>query len=83
MGVALGLIGSRSSYSADGVKGNTLAVEVINAKGGFLGKYPIKLRIRDTQTKPEVGVKEAKDLIMSTYFSYKTLADKGFLQVEK
>ena len=29
-----------------------------------MGKYPIKLIVRDDQTKPDVGVREAKDLIL-------------------
>jgi branched-chain amino acid transport system substrate-binding protein len=39
-------------------------VEEINAKGGFLGRHKIELFIRDTQTKPDVGVREVKDLIL-------------------
>lgn len=64
LGVALGLTGTGALYSADQVEAVKLAVEEINAKGGFLGKHKIELFIRDTQTKPDVGVREVKDLIL-------------------
>jgi branched-chain amino acid transport system substrate-binding protein len=64
LGVALGLTGTGALYSRDGKNAVELAVEEINKGGGFLGKHPIKLFIRDTQTKPDVGVREAKDLIL-------------------
>lgn len=64
LGVALGLTGAGALYSADGVAGIKLAVEEINAKGGFLGQHKIELFIRDSQTKPDVGVREVKDLIL-------------------
>ncbi|MBU1706075.1 ABC transporter substrate-binding protein [Patescibacteria group bacterium] len=64
LGVALGLTGAGALYSADGVEGIKLAVEEINAKGGFLGKHKVELFIRDSQTKPDVGVREVKDLIL-------------------
>ncbi len=64
LGVALGLTGTGALYSADQVEGIKLAVEEINAKGGLLGKHKIELFIRDTQTKPDVGVREVKDLIL-------------------
>jgi branched-chain amino acid transport system substrate-binding protein len=64
LGVALGLTGTGALYSKDGVDAIKLAVDEINARGGFLGKHPIKLFIRDDQTKPDVGVRETKDLIL-------------------
>ena len=64
LGVALGLTGAGALYSADQVEGIKLAVEEINAKGGFLGQHKVELFIRDTQTKPDVGVREVKDLIL-------------------
>lgn len=64
LGVALSLTGTGALYSAEQVNGIKLAVEEINAKGGFLGKYKIKLHIADTQTKPDVGVRVVKDLIL-------------------
>jgi len=64
LGVALGLTGTGALYSADQVEAIKLAVEEINVKGGFLGRHKIELFIRDTQTKPDVGVREVKDLIL-------------------
>ncbi|UCF03517.1 MAG: ABC transporter substrate-binding protein [Deltaproteobacteria bacterium] len=64
LGVALAITGTGALYCKDGVDAISLAVEEINAQGGFLGKHPIKLFTRDTHTKPDVAVREAKDLIL-------------------
>jgi len=64
LGVDLAITGTGALYCKDGVDAIKLAVEEINAKGGFLGEHPIKLFIRDSHTKPDVAVREAKDLIL-------------------
>ena len=64
LGVNLAITGTGALYCKDGVDAIKLAVEEINGKGGFLGKHPIKVFIRDTQTKPDIAVREAKDLIL-------------------
>ena len=64
LGVNLAITGTGALYCKDGVDAIKLAVGEINAKGGFLGKHPIELFIRDTHTKPDVAVREAKDLIL-------------------
>jgi branched-chain amino acid transport system substrate-binding protein len=64
LGVNLAITGTGALYCKDGTDAIKLAVNEINAEGGFLGKHPIKLFIRDTHTKPDVGVREAKDLIL-------------------
>jgi len=64
LGVALAITGTGALYCKDGVDAINLAVDEINAQGGFLGKHPIKLFTRDTHTKPDVAVREAKDLIL-------------------
>jgi branched-chain amino acid transport system substrate-binding protein len=64
LGVNLAITGTGALYCKDGVDAIKLAVEEINGKGGFLGKHPIKLFIRDSQTKPDIAVREAKDLIL-------------------
>jgi branched-chain amino acid transport system substrate-binding protein len=64
LGVNLAITGTGALYCKDGTDAIKLAVDEINAEGGFLGKHPIKLFIRDTHTKPDVGVREAKDLIL-------------------
>ena len=64
LGVNLAITGTGALYCKDGVDAIKLAVKEINDQGGFLGKHPIKLFIRDTQTKPDIAVREAKDLIL-------------------
>jgi len=64
LGVNLAITGTGALYCKDGVDAIKLAVEEVNAQGGFLGKHPIELFIRDTHTKPDVAVREAKDLIL-------------------
>ena len=48
LGVNLAITGTGALYCKDGVDAIKLAVEEINAQGGFLGKHPIELFIRDT-----------------------------------
>ena len=64
LGVNLAITGTGALYCKDGVDAIKLAVEEINAQGGFLGQHSIELFIRDTHTKPDVAVREAKDLIL-------------------
>lgn len=64
LGVALSFTGTGALYSAEQMEGIQLAVDEINAKGGFLGKHKIKLFSVDTQTKPDVAVRVVKDLIL-------------------
>ena len=64
LGADLAITGTGALYCKDGVDAIKLAVDEINAQGGFLGKHPIKLFIRDTHTKPDVAVRGAKDLIL-------------------
>lgn len=64
LGVDLPSTGNGASPGMDGIAAIKLAVDEINKQGGFLNKYPIKTFIRDTQTKPDVAVREAKDLIL-------------------
>jgi branched-chain amino acid transport system substrate-binding protein len=91
LGVALGLTGTGALYSKDGVDAIKLAVDEINAQGGFLKKHPIKLFIRDTHTKPDDAVRETKDLILrdkvrtvlGTYSSACAVAIKPVCQEHK
>lgn len=64
LGVDLAISGTGALYCKDGIDAIKLAVDEINTQGGFLGKHPIKLFVRDTHTKPDVAVREAKDLIL-------------------
>lgn len=84
LGVALGLSGTGAPYSRESVEGIELAVNEINAEGGFLDEHPIKLFIRDTQTKPKIAEKVVNELIqqhkvkaiIGTYSSDTSLAIK-------
>lgn len=91
LGVVLGLSGTGAPYSKEAVEGIETAVNEINAQGGFLGKHPIKLFIRDTQTRPQVAEKVVKDLIQNdkvrcvigTYSSACALAIKPICRENK
>lgn len=63
LGVALGLSGTGAPYSQEAVEAIEVAANEINTRGGLLGRYPIKLFIRDTQTNPQVATKVVTNLI--------------------
>ena len=63
LGTALGISGTGAPYSKEAVEAIQIAVDEINARGGFLGRHPIKLFNKDTQTRPEVAQKVVQDLI--------------------
>ena len=64
LGAIFEFTGYGAVYSKHSFQGVELAVEEINSQGGFLGKHPIKLFSRDSQTKPDIGIREARDLIL-------------------
>lgn len=63
LGVALGLTGTGAHYSQQAAEAIEMAVNEINSNGGFLGRHPIRLFIRDTQTRADVAAKVAEKLI--------------------
>jgi branched-chain amino acid transport system substrate-binding protein len=63
IGILYGLGGAAAPYTKPAVTGHELAVDEINAKGGVLGRK-LQLVVRDDQSKPDVGVREARDLIL-------------------
>ena len=65
IGVTLPTTGPGANYSVRPIKGLPLIAAEINKRGGLLGKHPIELYFRDTQTKPDVGAREARSLIMN------------------
>jgi branched-chain amino acid transport system substrate-binding protein len=91
LGVVLGLTGPGAAYSNEGLDAIKLAVEQINAKGGFLGKHVIKLFVADDQNKPDVAVNVTKDLILrdgvrcvlGTYASDCAIAIKSICKEQK
>jgi branched-chain amino acid transport system substrate-binding protein len=88
LGVALGLSGTGETYSGQALEGIELAVDQINARGGLPGKHPVRLFVRDTETRPDKAVAAVGDLIASgkvrcvigTYSSAAALAVKPLLQ---
>lgn len=88
LGVALGLSGTGESYSRQALEGIELAVNEINAKGGLLKSHPIRLAIRDTQTRPDAATRVVRELIdakrvgcvIGTYSSATALAIKPLLR---
>jgi branched-chain amino acid transport system substrate-binding protein len=56
--------GAMSMYGISSEAGGQIAVEEINAGGGILGR-PLKMITRDDKLNPEVGLREAKDLLLS------------------
>lgn len=61
VGYVADLTGACAPIAEDGLNGSKLAVEMLNAKGGILGQ-PVELIVRDSQTKPEEGGKQAREL---------------------
>lgn len=51
-------------YGVPDRAGVEIAVKEINKAGGILGR-PLEMVARDDKLKPEVGVREAKDLILN------------------
>jgi len=64
LGVVLSLTGGGALYCKDGVDAIQLAVEEINAKGGFLGKHKIAVFVGDDRADPKEAVKITQDLIL-------------------
>lgn len=64
VGYVAGLSGACSGIAEDGLNGSKLAAEHLNANGGILGR-PVELLIRDSQTKPDEGGRQARDLVAS------------------
>jgi branched-chain amino acid transport system substrate-binding protein len=91
LGVAMGLTGTGAPWSADTVNGVEMAVDEINSRGGLLKKHPIKLFIKDTQTRLDVAEQVVKDLIrkdkvqsiIGTYSSATALAIKPICRDNK
>ena len=71
VGVLYGLGGAAAPYTKPAVTGHEMAVDEINAAGGLLGRK-VQLVIRDDQSKPDVGVREARDLILKEKVDFLT-----------
>jgi branched-chain amino acid transport system substrate-binding protein len=69
IGLIYGLGGIAAAYTKPAIAGHEMAVDEINAKGGVLGRK-LQLVVRDDQSKPDVGVREARDLILKEKVDY-------------
>jgi branched-chain amino acid transport system substrate-binding protein len=65
IGVLMPSTGAGANYSERPIKGLPLVAAEINKRGGLLGKHPIELIFRDDQTKPDVGARETRSLILN------------------
>jgi branched-chain amino acid transport system substrate-binding protein len=91
IGVLLPTTGPGANYCERSIRGLPLIAAEINKKGGLLGKHPIELYFRDTQTKPDVGAREARSLILNekvkvligTYSSAVALAIQEIVHEQK
>lgn len=64
IGMATSLSGAIALFGVANENGAQLAVDQLNAAGGVLGR-PVELIVRDDQARPEEGVSQARDLIIS------------------
>jgi branched-chain amino acid transport system substrate-binding protein len=62
-----GFTGFCAPYDLPALNGIRLAADQINAKGGLLGKYPIKIVSRDTHSDPVVTLTTTKELLSSIH----------------
>jgi ABC-type branched-subunit amino acid transport system substrate-binding protein len=69
IGYLASLTGFCGSFSQDYVKGAQQAVKEINAEGGVLG-HPLQLIVRDDKAEPNVGVSQARDLVLSEHVRF-------------
>lgn len=64
IGLLLSGTGTGANYMSHAFRGLPLLAKEINDRGGLLGKHPIHLVYRDDGTRPEVGAREAAELIV-------------------
>ena len=69
IGYLASLTGFCSTFSEEYVKGAELAVKQINAQGGVQG-HKLELIVRDDKATPNVGVSQARDLVLSNHVKY-------------
>ena len=63
VGLIYGVTGFAAVYNKPAIVGHELAQDEINGAGGLLGR-PIEYVFRDDQTKPDVGARMAKELVL-------------------
>jgi len=65
IGLLLPSTGTGANYMAECIRGMPVLAAEINSRGGLLGKHPIEIIYRDSQTKPDVAAREARQLILN------------------
>lgn len=65
IGLLLPATGAGANYMEECIRGMPVLAAELNKKGGLLGKHPIEIIFRDDQTKPDVGAREARQLILN------------------
>jgi len=65
IGLLLPSTGAGANYMEECIRGMPVLAAELNKKGGLLGKHPIEIIYRDDQTKPDVGAREARQLILN------------------
>lgn len=62
IGFVHSMSGPMSMYGISSEAGGKIAVDEVNAAGGILGR-PVRMITRDDKLNPEIGLREAKDLV--------------------
>lgn len=63
IGLLYGVTGFAAVYNKPAIQGHEIAAAEIQEMGGMLGR-PIRYILKDTRTKPDVGARMAKELIL-------------------
>jgi branched-chain amino acid transport system substrate-binding protein len=69
IGYLASLTGFCSTFSQEELRGAELAAKLIDQRGGVLG-HPLRLIVRDDQATPDVGVRQARDLVLGQHVEY-------------
>jgi branched-chain amino acid transport system substrate-binding protein len=65
IGLLLPATGAGANYMEECIRGMPVLAAELNKRGGLLGKHPVEIIYRDDQTKPDVGAREARQLILN------------------
>ena len=65
IGLLLPTTGAGANYMEECIRGMPVLAAELNKRGGLLGKHPVEIIYRDDQTKPDVGAREARQLILN------------------
>jgi branched-chain amino acid transport system substrate-binding protein len=65
LGILVPSTGAVANLFEHFLKGLPVAIAELNKRGGLLGKHQVQMIYRDDETKPDVGAREAKSLILN------------------